>query len=209
MSQLGDRTFRRVMWQSLSVTVAIFTGFAALFSWGLESIWGWLGLPFAGFAVSLGGLAIFLLSMWALGPALVTGVISMFLGKIISAVEQKYYPSDTPGNDLPVFRETFVAIRFLVTLLLLNVAILPLLLFPPIYFIFYWIMNGYLVSREYFELVGHRYTDIATIRKARHHHRAKLFLFGVFTAIILTIPLINFLAPLIATAAMVHLYKRL
>ena len=82
-TQLSDRAFRRVMWQSLAVTVAIFSAFAGLFSWGFEAMWDWLGLPFASLAVSLGGVAIFLISMWILGPVLVTSVISMFLDKII------------------------------------------------------------------------------------------------------------------------------
>ena len=78
---------------------------------------------------------------------------------------------------------------------------------PPLYFLLFYCVNGYLLSREYFELVCQRHMAPADIRKARKGAGGRLMLVGIVIAFLLTIPVVNFLAPLIATAAMVHVYK--
>ncbi len=41
----------------------------------------------------------------------------------------------------------------------------------------------------------------------RKAHRGTLFLSGVVIAFLMTVPVVNLLAPVIATAAMVHLFE--
>ncbi|HZD25594.1 MAG TPA: hypothetical protein VE631_04980, partial [Alphaproteobacteria bacterium] len=73
----------------------------------------------------------------------------------------------------------------------------------------YYILNGYLLSREYFELVSLRHMDAKTVHAARKAGGLRLLTAGVGIAVLMTIPLVNLVAPLLATAVMVHLFKGL
>jgi uncharacterized protein involved in cysteine biosynthesis len=90
---------------------------------------------------------------------------------------------------------------------LLNLILLLFLLIPPVFpFVFYGV-NGYLLGREYFELVAARRLDPAEARSLRRRHGRTLFIAGVLIAFLLTIPFVNLVAPLVGTAAMVHLFE--
>jgi CysZ protein len=70
-------------------------------------------------------------------------------------------------------------------------------------------LNGYLLSREYFELVAVRHFGPKEIKAIRLENRRTLFFTGVIIAFLLSIPILNLLAPIVATAAMVHVLKHL
>ena len=54
-------------------------------------------------------------------------------------------------------------------------------------------------------MVGHRRFDPRSARRVRRRFRAQVFVAGVLIAIMMTVPFVNLVAPIIATAAMVHL----
>ena len=81
------------------------------------------------------------------------------------------------------------------------------LLVPPVFPFVFYAVNGYLLSWEYFELVAHRRMQLAEAKALRKTHQGQLFFIGVVIAILLTIPLINLLTPVVATASMVHLFE--
>ena len=80
---------------------------------------------------------------------------------------------------------------------------------PPFNLVLYYLLNGYLVSREYFELVALRRMDPMAVRAMRQRSRGKVLLAGILLTFLLTIPIINFLTPIIATAFMVHVFYSL
>ena len=89
----------------------------------------------------------------------------------------------------------------------LNIVLLPFLLIPPVFpFVFYGV-NGYLLGREYFELVALRRLGAREARALRLARRGPLILAGALVAVLLTIPVVNLVAPVVATAAMVHLFE--
>jgi uncharacterized protein involved in cysteine biosynthesis len=51
--------------------------------------------------------------------------------------------------------------------------------------------------------------DFAAVYKLRRKHRSKLFVSGVVIALLFTIPLVNLIAPVVATAFMVHIFHGL
>jgi uncharacterized protein involved in cysteine biosynthesis len=69
-------------------------------------------------------------------------------------------------------------------------------------------VNGYLLSCEYFELVALRRLEAGDVRSLRKAYGGPLFMAGVLIAFLLTVPLVNLVAPVIGTAAMVHLFQR-
>jgi len=76
-------------------------------------------------------------------------------------------------------------------------------------FLVYFALNGYLMGREYFEAVAHRYSDIASAKAIRRRARGQVFFAGAIVAFLFTIPIVNFFAPIIAPVAMVHIFKGL
>ena len=88
-----------------------------------------------------------------------------------------------------------------------NICGLPLLFIPPLFFIVYWSLNGYLLGREYFELVALRRVELNDALALRKRWKVALFIAGAGFAFMLTVPILNIIAPVIATAVMVHLFE--
>ena len=69
-------------------------------------------------------------------------------------------------------------------------------------------LNGYLVGREYFEVVAGRRLPPPAARALKKTIGGRLWLAGALVAIMLTIPVFNLVAPVVGTAFMVHLFER-
>jgi CysZ protein len=93
--------------------------------------------------------------------------------------------------------------------LLVNAVALPLVLFVGFGFLIFLLANAYLLGREYFELAARRFHDEGTVQRMRARHAATLFAAGLVIAAFVAIPIVNLLAPLFATAFMVHMQKRI
>jgi len=156
-----------------------------------------------------GGLAVLALS-WLLFPAVVTLIMSFFLERVAAAVEALDYPGYGPPRRQPI-RETLGAMLRLTALtLLLNMLALPAyLLLPGINLFLFLALNGYLLGREYFEVVALRRLDAAAARAARNQFGLRVFLGGVVIAALFALPLVNLFAPVIATAFMLHVFEAL
>ena len=70
----------------------------------------------------------------------------------------------------------------------------------------FYLLNGYLLGREYFEMVAIRRCDAAAMRATRRAHSGPLMGAGLITTLLLSLPLVNLIAPIVAAAAMVHFY---
>jgi len=143
---------------------------------------------------------------WLLFPAVVTAIGSLMLDKVVEAVESRHYP-DLPMAPGQTIAEGIVpALKFLGVTVGLNLLCLPLLLTPLFPFVYY-ALNGYLISREYFELVALRRVSAPDANVLRARWKMPLFVAGVGFAVMLTIPILNVIAPVIATAITVHLFE--
>jgi CysZ protein len=93
--------------------------------------------------------------------------------------------------------------------LAVNIVALFLLLVPGINLIAFYLGNGYLLGREYFELAAMRHLPLAEARQLRKANRITVLLCGLIIAGIASIPILNLITPLFATAFMVRIYKGL
>ena len=156
-----------------------------------------------------GGLGALVLA-FILFPAVVGLVSSLFLDEIADAMEVRHYPGQKGTREISVGENLAVAARFTGLVLLLNLLALPvyavLLFFPPGFIVFSALLNGYLMGREYFELVALRHMEPAAARAAFRRNRSRLSVAGAVIAVMLSIPLVNLLAPIVATGFMVHLF---
>jgi CysZ protein len=157
----------------------------------------------------MGGLAVLALS-WLFYPAVVTLIMSLFLEHVAAAIEALDYPGLGPPRRQSI-RETLGAMLRLTGLtLLLNLLALPAyLLLPGINLFLFLALNGYLLGREYFEVVALRRLDAAATRAARNRFGLRVFLGGVVIAALFALPLVNLVAPMVATAFMLHLFEAL
>ncbi len=156
-----------------------------------------------------GALGVLLLS-WLLFPAIVTMVMGFFLDRIAGAVEALDYPARPPARRAPITETALTTLRLMGLTILLNLLALPVyVLIPGINFFVFLGLNGYLFGREYFEVVALRRLDRTAARAARHRFAGRVFLGGVVIAGLFAVPLINLVAPVIATAFMVHLFEGL
>lgn len=159
-----------------------------------------------------GGLGAVVLA-YLLFPAAIGLISSLFLDAIADQVEARHYPDGKGTREISVKENLVVAARFTGLLLLVNLIALPvylvLLFFPPVLIAFSALVNGYLMGREYFELVALRHMDPQAARAAFRRNRNRLSVAGAVIAVMLGIPLVNLLAPIVATAFMVHLFADL
>jgi CysZ protein len=156
----------------------------------------------------LGGLALVVGSIFLIPP--VTSLMAgLFLDDIANEVERVYYPSDPPGRELSALAAIGVGMKFFVAVLGVNLIALFLLLVPGINLIAFYVGNGYLLGREYFEMVALRHLPLEEARRLRKANMVYVSLCGLIIAGLASVPILNLLTPLFATAFMVHIYKSL
>ena len=155
----------------------------------------------------LGHFAAILLT-WLLFPATISVIIGFLLENIASAVEAQHYPDLPPISNTSFFSSLAISGKFLVVLLALNIGLLFFVLTGPIYLVLYYLVNGYLISREFFDLVSLRRLNVGKARALRKKFKYRLIFIGTIFVFLMSVPIVNLLAPIIATATMVHLFER-
>lgn len=205
LAQLSDPKTRSVVWASIG-----WTGFIFILTW--VGIWivlkvttfiaiGWLEV-FFDFLSGAGAMVL----TWFLFPPVVIAVGGLLLERVAVAVEQRHYPGLAQASGQSLMDGISSALRLLGTALGLNLLCLPLLLVPVIFPFVYYPLNGYLLSREYFEVAASRRLSNMDAKALRAKKQTLLTIIGIAYAFMLTVPLLNLITPVIATAAMVHLF---
>ncbi len=159
------------------------------------------------------GIFAVLIASFFLFPAVMVMALSFLLEDVAAAVERRHYPGLPPARLQP-WREAVVgALAFAGVTVALNLLFLPvyllLLVAPPLNLFVFYLLNGYLLGREYFELVALRRLDAAAVKRMRRGHRGRVLLAGAVIAFLLTLPLVNLLMPIVATGFMLHVFERL
>ena len=220
LAQMGDPTFRRAAFGCLALTVLVFVIVSIPIVWGASVLgkagfeqaggrgegWEWVVSALSGAL----GLVVWGLLAAVLFVTISTAIYALFLDGVVEAVYARHFPGVSPGTELSLGRSIRVAIRFLVATLLLNLLALPLyllgLFFPLFDLALYAFLNGCLLGREFFELVGLRHLPVGEVDRLRRANRTVLWIWGALTSLLFLVPIVNLFAPLVATAAMVHLY---
>jgi len=165
---------------------------------------GWLTVVVGIFASV--GLALSLALLLAPVTAVIAG---FFLDDVAEVVEQRDYPADPPGRALPLGPAIVGSVKFLGVVLVGNLVALLLLFIPGINLVAFFVVNGYLLGREFFEFAAMRFRPPEEARLFRAKHASTVFLAGLAVAAFLAVPVLNLLTPLFAAGLMVHLHKLL
>ncbi len=143
-------------------------------------------------------------------PWVLSLVIAFFLDEIVQVVREGYSCTnflEKIGNTQAVV----YAVKFGVLTSLINLACLPiylvLLFFPLMSLVFFYLVNALLLGREYYGLVTIGYVADKERRAVFKKNRLQVYLAGLFIAFMMTVPVINLIAPVLGSVAMVHLLE--
>jgi uncharacterized protein involved in cysteine biosynthesis len=212
IAQLKDPSLRNVLLRAMAMAAGLYVLLCTVL-WIVIARVSLSAIPWVDTTIDvLGGLAVFVLAI-LLFPATVSALVGLFLDNVATAVEQRHYPGLPPPRSQGLAESTLAGIRFALVAVALNIAALPvyliLLFVPPLNVFVFFGVNGYLLGREYFELAAARRLPVEEAGALRRRYGGTVFLAGGLTAFLLTIPVVNLAAPIIGTAAMVHILEAL
>ncbi|MCX7286707.1 MAG: EI24 domain-containing protein [Rhodobacterales bacterium] len=217
LGQLGDRRFRRVVGLgillALAILMAVYAGFLQLIWWltpesldipfvgpvtGIETLLGWASL------LLMIGLSVFLMVPVA------AAFSGLFLEDVVDAVEDRHYPHLPPAVPLGWMEGLRQSINFLGLVIAVNAA--SLLVYPfagPLLPVVFWVVNGFLLGREFFMLVALRRLPPEAAAALRRRNAFRLWAAGTLMAVPLSIPLVNLAIPVLGVATFTHLFHRM
>jgi CysZ protein len=217
LGQIGDPAFLKVLAKSLLLTLILFACAAAGVAWLLSGLdpcaFGPLdgSCPLGAAGGTLASVALGLLSLWFLFPAIAIGVIGLFSDEIVEAVEARHYP-DARGRPVPFRRGLSLSLRSAGRILLWNLIALPfyiLLLITGIGpLILFSAVNAVALGRDLGEMVAARHHDGPALAAWLRATRVERALLGLAATWLFLIPFANLLAPLIGAAAATHLFHK-
>lgn len=217
IGQFSDRRFIGVVLKALMLTLGLLIGVTALGSWAVTflpdplfslPLVGDVGLPLS----LLQGATIvgfFIASAFLMFPVAAI-FVGLFLDQVADAVEETHFPGAGETRRPGILEGLVGGLGFAGVILGANVAALILyLLLPPFAPLIFYAMNGYLMGREFFQMIAARHLGPAEAVRLRKAHWLRVWLAGLLVAIPLSVPLLNLLAPVLGVATMTHQYHRL
>ena len=211
-AQLDDPRLQRILLLGLGLALAVLLGLGVVLWFAVVQLhlfsWGWLETAF-----EIGSGLIIGILLWLLFPAAVSATIGLYLEGVAEAVEDRHYRGLPPAAGQSVGAAIRSGLRFALVAIMLNLAalfvylIFTLVLLPFLNPFVFYALNGYLFGREYYEIVALRRLDEKRAGELRRRNNGRIFLAGVVIALMLTVPLLNLIAPVIATAFMVHIFE--
>ncbi|WP_323037378.1 EI24 domain-containing protein [Pararhodobacter sp.] len=215
--QWSDPKFRRALWFGLALAIAllfamyaavlmvvqIFTPDALTLLWvgevhGIATL-----LSFASLAFML------VLSIFLMVPV-ASAFTGLFLDDVADAVEARHYAQLPQAPRAPFLTSLVNSLRYFGVLVALNLLGMVLFIFSGgLGMIALWLINGYLLSREYFTMIALRRLPPQAAHAMRRDNRFRLWTTGVLMAVPLSIPVVNLFMPVVAAATFTHLYHRL
>lgn len=217
IGQLSDPRFRSVLLKGLGLTIALLAGL----TWAITALVGifapdTITLPFIGEIAWFGGalgwatvVAMIGLSVVLMVPVAVafTGI---FLDDVAEAVEQKHYPGLEPVGSIPLWDTLRDSTSLILVTVVVNLVALILLFFVgPLAPVLFWVVNGYLLGREFFQMAAMRREGREGANRLRARHQGQVWLAGTLMAVPLSVPLLNLLIPILGAATFTHMYHRL
>jgi len=215
---LGQPRIIAILLQALGATIALFVVLAGLIFWLLAGSdpCSSAGLSSCRLDAGTGGIGAVLLTLlaaWFLFPAVAIMVITTFADRISRAVEEQHYPAAAAkARSIGIARGAAMGIRSGGRLILFNLLALPfylLLLITGIGpFVLFVIVNGIAFGRDLAELAAARHGDRASRRAWLKATRGEQHIIGTIVSLLFLIPLANLVAPVLGTAAAIHLFNR-
>ena len=209
--QLSDPKLRSVVkWGVLGALTVYLALVAAV--WWASSATTLFGDAWAETAADFAGIVLALFLPLLFFPALATAVMGPLLERVADAVEERHYPHLNWPRPQKWTEVVLTTLRFLAVALIVNLLALPIygvLLFTGLTVVLVYLVNGYFLGREYFELVAYRRMEPKAARVLFRNRLGYLWLAGALITFLFSVPLLNLAAPVVATAFMTHVFQSL
>ena len=152
-------------------------------------------------------------TLWLGFRAIAIAVVGLFGDQVVQAVERRHYPAAlTHARPVPFHRSLWMGVGSVARLLGYN------LLASPVYVvtfatgiglpIAFFAVNGWLLARDLGDMVAVRHLPRADLPGWRRATRWQRLGIGLLTGGLFTVPVVNFVAPMVGAAAMTHLFHR-
>jgi len=213
LGQLTDSAILRVFLKSIGLTLLIFVLLGAGLWFGTQ----WLFIDQLGWGENAADLAIIgefaatVLFGWVLFRAVAIAVIDLFGDQIVIAVERKHYPEAlATAHDVPIARSLRMGLASAGRALAVNLVLAPAYIVllvtgfgTPLLF---FAANGWLLGIDLGEMVAARHIPQSEMTAWRASTRWSRWELGVIVSALLTVPVINLIAPMLGAAMATHLF---
>lgn len=217
LGQLTDPRLRRVLLLGIGLTLGLLFAVYALVA-GTASLLApdSITLPLIGEItwiddlLSWGSIVLMIIMSVFLMVPVASAFTSLFLDDVADAVEDKHYPDLPPAERLSFADSLRDTVKFLGILIVANLlALILYLIFLPVGPLIFWGLNGFLLGREYFQLVAARRLGREGAQRMYRANVGQIWLAGALMAVPLSVPLVNLLVPILGAATFTHLFHRL
>ena len=211
LGDLADAAILRVFVKSLALTLVIFIVLGAGMWFGTR----WLVIDQFGWDEGTGNLAAIsgflamLLFGWVLFRAIAVAVIWLFGDEIVIAVERRHYPEAlASAHRVPMARSLVLGVRSAARALLVNIILAPVYVMllvtgfgTPLLF---YAANGWLLGADLGEMVAARHLSTPEMKQWARDTRWTRWDLGVIVAALLSVPIVNLVAPVLGAAMATH-----
>lgn len=136
--------------------------------------------------------------------------LGVFKDRVATAVEQVYYPLAQHDADTARPQRAFSSLRILFLLLISNAVLGVVFLAAPVLALaLFWVVNGFLLGREFFYMIAIRRLDPLAALEQRDNHKWRIFVAGYITVVALSVPVLNLVVPVIAMTMFTHMVSRI
>jgi uncharacterized protein involved in cysteine biosynthesis len=208
IAQLTDPSSRRVLLLSAASALGLLIALAVGVHWLLAGI-AWFGIGWVDGTINALGTVAALVLAWLLFPGALVAMTGLWVDAISEAVERRYYPGLPPPRARATIDGMTSGLRLAGLALVVNLVLLPLYFVPVLNLLLFYGANGYLVARGYFEQVAVRRLPLPETRALFARYRLGLWLVGALITFMTTVPFLNLVVPIVATALMTHVLEDL
>lgn len=207
---LFDAKMRVVFLKTVSFSIVVILG-VALLIWGLFDSVQIFELNFLNKLISWAiGVILLVVASAVLGPMTIV-IGGIYSEDIAHHVEKKHYPNRVGHRFVGIAESIKTGGRLLFKCLIVNILLTPIYIvggfFPIISFLIFFGVNGYLLSRELFEIVASRHLerdDRVLFWKA---NREGSILIGVAIMCLSIIPLLNLISAMLGVIITTHFFQ--
>lgn len=185
-------------------TLLVFAGVACLAWWLVGGLDWFAKSRWDDWLIRGVGSILMLVVGWFAFPLIVTAMTGAFLEPLADRIERRHYPSAPIPRNVPLGEQIHSSLRVLMRGIGWNLLALPVYFIPLLNVVVYALLNSFLLSREYFQVVAVRHVSLAEAKDLYRAHRKEMLRGGLTLSLLFVIPVINLCAPLLATAWMVH-----
>lgn len=167
----------------------------------------WIGTVIdVGNALSWSSLALFpLMGIFLMAPV-AAAFSGLFAEQVSDRVEIIHYPDDR-GQGVDFMDGLLESLGVMAAVL--AVSVLSLIATPflgPFAPILFFGANGWLLGREFFQMAARRHLRAPEANALRRSRSGQITLTGVAIAVLLTVPVLNIVVPVLASAVFTHLF---